>query len=54
MNSHTQTIVALAVVALAAAWLVRRAIRQRRHPGCSDDCGCPATELRGPAARRRP
>ncbi|MBS0663463.1 MAG: FeoB-associated Cys-rich membrane protein [Verrucomicrobia bacterium] len=54
MNSQTQTIVALAVVALAAAWLTRRAIQKRRHPGCSEDCGCPATEIRDAVAKRRP
>ncbi len=54
MNAQTQTIVALAVVALAALWLTRRMIRQRKHPGCSDDCGCPATELREAAPKRRP
>lgn len=40
MPSSWQTIVALVIVALAAAWLVRSAVRKSRTPGCgSEGCG---------------
>lgn len=40
LDTDIQTIAALAVVALAAGWLIWRQIRARRRPGCSPDCGC--------------
>jgi hypothetical protein len=51
MSPTLQTILALAVVVLAAAWLVRRSLAQRKHPGCGGDCGCPATEVKARAAK---
>jgi hypothetical protein len=40
MSSSWQTIAALSLVALAAAWLVRSAVRKSRTPGCgSEGCG---------------
>lgn len=40
MSSQIQTIIALAVVAAAVAWLVVYAIRRRKSPGCgAEDCG---------------
>ena len=54
MSPTLQTILALAVVALAAAWLVRRSLAKRKHPGCGDDCGCPATEVKARAAKITP
>jgi hypothetical protein len=39
-------LVALALVALAATWLVRRALAKKKHPGCGGDCGCPSAELK--------
>jgi hypothetical protein len=40
MPSSWQTIAALAIVALAATWLVRRAVQNGRTPGCgSEGCG---------------
>jgi ABC-type nickel/cobalt efflux system permease component RcnA len=48
-----QTIAALVLVALAATWLIRRAIRKRRQPGCGDDCACPASEVKDAADRTR-
>lgn len=51
MSPTLQTILALAVVALAAAWLVRRSLAQRKHPGCGDDCGCPAIEVKARAGK---
>jgi FeoB-associated Cys-rich membrane protein len=46
MSSNLQTIAALVVVAIAAAWLVGRAIRKLRQPGCGGDCACPTRELK--------
>jgi hypothetical protein len=46
MNPETQSLVALAVVAIAAAWLVLRAIAKRKNPGCGGDCGCPSSEIK--------
>jgi len=46
MNTELQTIAALIVVAIAASWLVVRAVRQRRQPGCGGDCACPTRELK--------
>jgi hypothetical protein len=40
MTSEIQTIAALLVVAIAAAWLVRHALVKRQQPGCGGgDCG---------------
>jgi hypothetical protein len=46
MDSHLQTITALAIVALAVVWLIGRAIAKRRHPGCGGDCGAVSPEMR--------
>ena len=46
MSSQIQTILALAVVAVAAMWLVLRALAKRKNPGCGGDCGCPANEFK--------
>jgi hypothetical protein len=51
MSPTLQTILALALVALSAAWLVRRALAKRRTPGCGGDCGCPASEVKAQAAK---
>ena len=45
MTAEIQTIVALAIVALAATWLVLRAVAKRKNPGCGGDCGCPAQKI---------
>jgi hypothetical protein len=42
MSSEFQTIAALLVVALAASWLVLRALRQRRAGGGCSGGDCPA------------
>jgi hypothetical protein len=39
MSSSSQTIIALAVVALAAAFLLRSWFAKRKAPGCGDNCG---------------
>lgn len=46
MNAQLQTIVALAVVALAALWFVRRAVVKKKAGGCGGECGCPASQLK--------
>jgi len=51
MSPTLQTILALALVALAAAWLVRRSLAKRKHRGCGGDCGCPASEVKAQAAK---
>jgi hypothetical protein len=40
MTPEVQSLLALAVVAVAAIWLVLRALAKRKHPGCGGDCGC--------------
>lgn len=46
MNSSLQTILALALVAIAAAYLVLRALAKRRNPGCGGDCGAVSPEIK--------
>ena len=46
MTPEIQTLAALAIVAVAATWLVLRALAKRRNPGCGGDCGCPGSELK--------
>jgi len=51
MNSLAQTAIALVIVAVAATWLVVRAVRKRSKPGCGGDCGCAAEDLRAKSLR---
>jgi len=51
MTSEVQTLTALALVALAASWLVLSALAKRRKPGCGGDCGCPTDELKAKLKR---
>ena len=46
MSPALQSIVALAVVAIAATWLVLRSLAKKKNPGCGGDCGCPTDELK--------
>jgi hypothetical protein len=47
MSSSWQTISALTIVALAAAWLVGSAVRKSRTPGCgSEGCGAVSPDAR--------
>lgn len=52
MSSLFQTIVALALVALAATLLVRSWIRKSRKPGCAGEgCGAVSPEVKKLQAR---
>jgi len=51
MSHQFQTLSALLIAAVAAAWLVRRAVAKRRKPGCGGDCGCASGDLRAKAVR---
>ncbi|MFA5058751.1 MAG: hypothetical protein WC485_11600 [Opitutaceae bacterium] len=47
MTSTWQTISALLIVALAAAWLVRTAVKKGKTPGCgSEGCGALSPDVR--------
>ena len=46
MSSSFQTIAALAIVAVAVAWLLWRTLSKRNKPGCGGGCGCPASEIK--------
>lgn len=46
MSADIQTLVALAVVVLAAVGLIVRAIRRRNQPGCGHDCGAVSPEVK--------
>jgi hypothetical protein len=56
MSPEFQTVAALIVVALAAAYLFSRAFRKRKNPGCGTDCGAISPQMRKLQARlkRRP
>lgn len=45
MNAEIQTLAALALVAIAATWLVLRTLAKKKHPGCGDDCGCASQKI---------
>ena len=53
MNATLQTIIALATVGLAAAWLGWRAFARRGTPGCGSGCACPTDGIKA-ALRRLP
>ncbi len=47
MSSSFQTVIALAIVALAATWLVVSMLRKRKQPGCgSEGCGAISPEIK--------
>jgi hypothetical protein len=46
VNSSVQTFLALAIVAVAATWLVLRSLAKKKNPGCGGDCGCATDELK--------
>jgi hypothetical protein len=51
MTAEIQTLIALALVAVAATWLVLRALAKKKNPGCGGDCGCPTDELKAKLKR---
>jgi MYXO-CTERM domain-containing protein len=48
MSSSLQTLIALGLVALAAAFLLRSWLRRKKSPGCGStgDCGAISPEVR--------
>ena len=50
MSSALQSIIALAIVAIAAIWLVRRSLAKKKA-GCGGECGCPASDVKAVAAK---
>ncbi len=53
MSPALQSILALAIVAFAVIWLVRRSRAKNKAGGCGHDCGCPASEVKSAAVSRR-
>jgi hypothetical protein len=51
VSAEFQTLLALAVVAIAATWLVRRAFAKKKTPGCGGDCGCAPQKISSSARR---
>ena len=56
MSTEFQTIAALVIVALAAAYLVRSYFKKRASPGCGENCGAVSPEVKKLQAqlKRRP
>ena len=54
MSPTLQSILALAIVALAVAWLVRRSLAKKKNCGCGDDCGAISPELKKLQSRLKP
>ena len=50
MTPAVQSLLALAIVAFAVIWLVRRSLAKKKAGGCAGDCGCPASEVKAAAA----
>jgi hypothetical protein len=46
MSPLVQTVIAFAIVATAATWLIVRVWAKRKNPGCGGDCACPSNELK--------
>jgi len=51
MSPTVQTVVALAIVAFAVIWLVRRSLAKKKSGGCGDDCGAISPEMKKLQAR---
>jgi len=51
MTYDWQTPVALAVVVVALAALLRRSIVNRKKPGCGGGCGCPTDAFKAKLKR---
>ena len=54
MTTGMQTLIAPTVVAVAATWLVLRALARRKKPGCGGDCGCAASAIKVKPGPKRP
>ncbi len=46
MIANWQTPLALLVVVVTLALLMRSAWKKRRKPGCGGDCGCPTDDFK--------
>jgi hypothetical protein len=46
VSHELQTVLALIIVAVAATWLVLRALVKRKNPGCGNDCTALTPELK--------
>jgi hypothetical protein len=46
MSSSVQTIVALGLVALAVAFLLRSWLGKKKNPGCGGACGAVSPEIK--------
>lgn len=46
MSPQVQTLVALALVAVAASWLVLRSLAKKKNSGCGGECGAVSPEVR--------
>ncbi|HWA25229.1 MAG TPA: FeoB-associated Cys-rich membrane protein [Lacunisphaera sp.] len=53
MTSSLQTIIALALVALAVAFLARSWFPKRKNPGCGGNCGAVSPEVKQLQAKLR-
>lgn len=53
MSADLQSILALAIVAIAATWLIARVVVKKKS-GCAGDCGCATSTLKAklPPPRR--
>lgn len=51
MSASLQTIIALALVAVAAVLLVRSFLKRRNSPGCGSNCGAVSPEVKKLQAR---
>ncbi len=46
MSAPLQTLIALAIVAVAVTLLIRSVLKKRRQPGCGDNCGAVSPEVK--------
>ncbi len=46
MSAEWQTVIALGLVALAALYLLRSALKKRKETGCGGDCGAVSPEIK--------
>lgn len=51
MSSNLQTLLAFAVVLIAALWLARRALAKKKSGGCGGDCCAVSPEVKKLQAR---